>query len=104
MIIVKDCIKFFICLFTIVGAIAAFYTLLLFLGYVDGQAFAKLSHETNIRIIPYNKNYNAINLQGQYIDYLDNTGMIVFENQNDGSKVRIKNATIIIVERSPKER
>ena len=103
MIIIKDCIKFFICLFTIVGAIAAFYTLLLFLGYVDGQAFAKLSREMNIRIIPYNNDYSATRLRGNYIDYLDNTGMIVFENQDDGSKVRVKNATII-VEHPPKER
>lgn len=103
MLIVKNCIKFFICLFIIVGAIAAFYTLLPFLGYVDGQAFAKLSRETNIMIIPYNRNYNALRLEGQYINYVDNTGLIVFENQDDGSKIRVKNATII-VKHPPKER
>lgn len=103
MLIIKDCVKFFICLFTIVGVIAGFYTLLLFLGYVDGQAFAKLTHETNILIIPYNRSYNALHLEGQYIDYVDNTGLTVFENQDTGSKIRVKNATIIVTH-PPKER
>ena len=103
MIIVKDCIKFFICLFTIVGAIAAFYSLLLFLGYVDGQALARDPRSVSIRIIPYNTKYDAYRLQGRYIDFVDNSGMTVFENQDDGSKVRVKNATII-VEHPPKER
>ena len=88
------------CIVILFGAIILLFTLF---NRPEHEALARDPRSVSIRIIPYNTKYDDYRLQGRYIDYIDNTGMTVFENQDDGSKVRVKNATII-VEHSPKER
>ena len=95
---IVDCI---VILFgTIIGVIVLLFTLF---GRPEHEALARDPRSVSIRIIPYNNKYEVYRLQGRYIDFVDNSGMTVFENQDDGSKIRVKNATVI-VEHPPKER